>query len=512
MIHVQLPYGVGQHNITITNNGATSTNKAVTLTDRSPGIFAYNTTQADGTLQFANLAAAQLEDYSTHAATNPVKLGTNSLTLYVDGLGKPIDGAAPTLGVPAPSDKLLHVAPVDVYVNGNVLPASSTLFAGYAPTLIIHQVNVALPNNLPAGANRLKVCAGATCSPEVTVFMTNTAEYIAGNVRSPGVMSDGINRPLDSIAGTATSELGTQNLNINKDGNFLAPARRSTAIALPANSNWESYKDTVTASGATVVPSIPGFPHIVYGDAQGDYNRATRTWTNTGYFDPVFQAWRGSKSGGQVSLLNMVDYLGTTSVDPLGVSCTEKTMMWNRANFPIKVYLNVSNQPYYDPVTTALIQGAPPANAIAGSDLVWRQLLASPSVGGPTFERINYDPVVAGEAGVSFKFDTLSNLQGFGGFTNAHPFDSGPYCGPITSANVRIAMNAGTSDTLQALTRHEFLGRATGYGAALNGALSPFLYDNMGQGSSVFDNARDIDGRNMSLHLGAGFDLGKVAK
>lgn len=58
--------------------------------------------------------------------------------------------------------------------------------------------------------------------------------------------------------------------------------------------------------------------------------------------------------------------------------------------------------------------------------------------------------------------------------------------------------------------RHEFLGRATGWGAT--GWSSPFEGDTMYIGGAAKDSPRDLDGRKMVEFLGYGINLAKYAK
>ena len=398
LINFQLPYGTGERNITVHRQGIDSMSATVDVLPQAPGIFVYNTTNDDGTLNVRDIGISQLEDYTLQGPSNPVFLGKNALILYVNGLGIPDDGSAPPLGSPSPLSPLLHTPGVDVFVNGNKLPANDVPFAGYSPTLIVDTVAILLPDDLPTGANNVKICAGNVCSPEVTVFMTNTKDYLAGNISSPGTMSDGKDRKLESIVGFANG----QPMKINKDGNYLVPAQGTVDVSLAASSDWESYKDTFTANGSTLAPQIKAFPHIVYTDVKGDYDRNAHAWSNTSYIYPLTQQWRGTPGGGDVTLLDMVHYLATNGTNP---ACMETVLMWERADEPIKIYLDPSNQPYFDPVTGGNTNQFPSANPISGVDVLWQELATSPSRGGPTFQRVNQPLDITKEHGINFKFE-----------------------------------------------------------------------------------------------------------
>jgi uncharacterized protein (TIGR03437 family) len=515
-INFQVPYGVGQHELTVRNNGRLSKTVPLAVLDRSPGIFAYNAGS------FPNLAAAQLADYTVHAPANPVVLATTPtlhsyLSLYLTGLGIPTNHPAPPLGIPAPIpqsvDDLLLARDVSVIINGKPLPRENILYTGYGPGLIIQQINILPPTDTPSGANNITVCAADACSNSVTVFMTNTNDYIAGSLTNPGIMSDAKTRTLSTITGTATSDLGTDTIAVNKDGNYLARAKGKTTLGLPATTAWESYQDTVTANGATIIPTIPAFPHIVYDDVKGDYDPTTYfgTWNNTSYYDPLWNEWRGTPGGGPVTLFNMVRSLSTDHGN--SPACPDVTMMWAREDEPIKIYLDTSGQPYYDPNPSitgahALIQnGTIPANAIAGTDVLWQELQASPGRGGPSFRRVS-QPLAPQEHGATFKFATLTWGTGLTGlYSSSGP---NPQCEPIARATTVILPTMGTTDGVAAAGRHELLSRVTGYGS--NGNFSPFMTDNIGTGAHVTDSARDLDGRKMAEFLGFGINLSKYAK
>lgn len=516
-INLQVPYAVGTHQVVVVNNAQQSIPFSLSVLDRSPGIFTYSTLNNDGTVNFRNLAAAELGDYSVHSPTNPVMLGTPSLqsylTLYVTGLGVPSSGSPPPLGTPAAG--AVPVGSVTVFVNGNALPASSVLYAGYAPGSIIQQINILPPPTTPSGATTVRVCTDTTtCSNDVTVFMTTTPNYLALNFTHPGSMSDGMTRTLDTITGSITSDTGTMPLTVNQDGNSLTPARGNTTIGTNGNTEWESYTNTTTVNGPTTLPNIIAFPNVQYPttDVKGDYDRTTRTWTNIGYNDPIF-GWTGATNGGTVTLLEMTDYLSTNGYNS---ACTDITVAFTRADQPLKIFIDPTNQPYYNPTPNAIGQnvllpaGTTLPNAIAGSDIVWQQLLASPAHGGPTFQQLTENPVAAGIDGIYFQFSN-DLPPGYGGTTIDQPSGSGNSrpCLPIANATSISVTMWGDTAGVAATARHEVLGRAVGY--AWHNS-SPFGTDNMAALESGTDTARDLDGRKIQQALGPGVDISRYGQ
>jgi len=528
-VNVQLPYITGNHTITV-NNQSSATSAAITILDRAPGIFSYSTTNSDGTINFRNLAAAEFDDYSVHSPTNPLKIGTNTLTLYVNGLGVPTNGPAPALGSPAPGATLLYTQPITAYLNNQPLPASNILFAGYAPTLVIDQVNLSIPNSAPSGANAIKICAGSLCSPTVTVFMTSAQNYLVGNIAVPSVsMSDNQIRTPDTVAGGIISSAGTQPLIVNSDGNYLTPAQGPTAIILIASNLWESYLESTTVNGPTIDNQIKAFPHVTYSDVKGNYDRATGAWTNVGYQDPLL-GWQGVTDGGIVTLLDMVLFEATPWVYNNGSAtngqpiCTNfnTTLGWNKLNFPLEVYLDPTNQPYYNPVPTSTgdhgicplyCNGTTPPNALEGTELLWQALSNSQRYGLPPIARAAR-PIPADEPGLNFSWVLPNTVITSTGATTITPILP---CNYIRHTLTYMDNNEGTSGSILGAGVHE-LRRATGYGS--NGASSPFQTDNESIGASIAyvngdiipSTARDTDGSNMVLFLGPDVDMSKYGQ
>jgi uncharacterized protein (TIGR03437 family) len=111
----------------------------VNITDTAPAIFPSAITHANGALV---------------SASAPVIPG-ETLEIYMTGLGR-VDGTLAT-GQPAPASPLLHVlAPVVVQIGDTMqLPPD---FAGLTPGLAgVYQVNVVVPQNLPARTYPLRV-------------------------------------------------------------------------------------------------------------------------------------------------------------------------------------------------------------------------------------------------------------------------------------------------------------------------------------------------------------------
>ena len=466
LIYLQMPYGTGTHNLMVKNGGQASTSTPVNVKPQAPGVFVYNTANPDGTTNAKNLAIGLLDEATLQSPTTPVWPGKNTLTLYVNGLGKSTDAGQLPLGMTAPLSPPLHTAGVQVYVNGTQLPSSSVTFAGYAPTLIIDEVAITPPDNLPTGANSVKICAGDVCSPEVTVFMTNTRDYLAGNISSPGTMSDGKDRKLESIVGFANG----QPMNVNKDGNYLVPVQGTVDISLAASSDWESYKDTFTANGSTVAPTIKAFPHVVYTDVKGDYDRNAHGVVECSYIYPPTQQWRGTPGGGDVTLLDMVHYMATNGTNP---SCAEIVDMWMRYDEPLKIYFDPTGQPFFDPVTGGNTMQFPSDNPISGVEILWNELVQHAAAQHFNVS-INLFFNLSTEHGINFKFEDPEKMAGFGGLTAAYPFAiDETACSPIIGASMTIDRTSGSRIGVAAVGRHELLSRAVGYGAS--GPLSLFF-------------------------------------
>jgi hypothetical protein len=149
---------------------------------------------------------------------------------------------------------------------------------------------------------------------------------------------------------------------------------------------------------------------------------------------------------------------------------------------------------------------------LRGTELVWKALSATTPLGGPAFQRIDYDPLVAGEQGLTVRFAEQSTMPGAMGLTWNHGATDvqNTTCTPITSAETHIVANMGDSGGLVAVAWHE--GGRIGYGSNPTGALSPFLQDNMSAWGTRKETGRDIDGRKMVEYLGPGVDLSKYAK
>jgi uncharacterized protein (TIGR03437 family) len=78
--------------------------------------------------------------------------------LYLTGLGA-VDNAVSD-GAPAPSKEPLArvTGPLAVYIGGQLVPASSILYAGLAPGLAsLYQINLQVPQTVPSGNQGLAI-------------------------------------------------------------------------------------------------------------------------------------------------------------------------------------------------------------------------------------------------------------------------------------------------------------------------------------------------------------------
>jgi uncharacterized protein (TIGR03437 family) len=138
-INAALPLdAVGQATLRVTTSAGFDETQ-INITDSAPAIFPFAITHASGTLV---------------SATAPGTPG-ETLVIYMTGLGQ-VDGKL-AAGQPAPSAPLLRVlAPVDVQI-GNSPPVIPD-FAGLTPGFFgLYQVNIRIPQNLPAQIYPLSV-------------------------------------------------------------------------------------------------------------------------------------------------------------------------------------------------------------------------------------------------------------------------------------------------------------------------------------------------------------------
>jgi hypothetical protein len=299
-------------------------------------------------------------------------------------------------------------------------------------------------------------------------------------------MSDAVVHPLDAFNGTATSSLGPATFNVSSRGNYVFAATGTTTFTLAGNGVWEDYQDTLNGKSPTMNDTILGFPHIVYPDVLGDYDRNSQTWSNTGGYY-VGGQWYGATNGGPVTLFDMIHYMTTTPYDQ---QYPQVVQNWESNTIPI--YLDPTGQPYYGPPDfygdRHLIPNGStiPANSMSGTDILWQMLQSSPTTGGSAFTRLDHDPRTTGEPGIYFQFNNNPQALGWMG-------ESG-----VTTTGYRI-VNAVTniipiivdSFSLTAAGSHELPGRDAGCGSNTNS--SPFASDNMAASGNTYDSARDFD-------------------
>jgi uncharacterized protein (TIGR03437 family) len=308
-INALTPKFPGTYNLAVQNGSATTSTKLTTLSD-SIGVYANN-----------HLGATINQNGTIHWYDNPAKSG-DIVSVYANG-GGPVTSTQ-DLGTYTLYNTAMPT--VTVSTPGGTFPVTVT-YAGKHPLYEgLWQYNIRLPSNLPTGAVKVHFALnGNTDDTELLIAPDNNV--VGGVITNPGIMSDGVIRKQSSFTATSTSDLGSNAFLISDNGNYVATALGKTTLSLIGNGVWENYTDTMTVNAPTILPNIPGFPHIVYNDVKGDYNRDTRVWTNTSYYDPLFLQWRGTPGGGQVTLFDMVHYLATNEQNP---ACMEIVNMWER--------------------------------------------------------------------------------------------------------------------------------------------------------------------------------------
>jgi uncharacterized protein (TIGR03437 family) len=251
-INFQLSYRTGAYHVSVTRDTWSSNELTVQVLPRAPGIFMYDTIRpTSNSVQCRNVAAAELGDFSVMGPGNALHIPETSavglqnvLVLYVQGLGTPLDDNAAPLGDIYRS-ALIFGAP-EIYLDGVRQSPTQNLYVGSAPGTAIQQINWVPDVATAAGAHTLHLCAAEVCSRGVTVFMTKTGKYVAGNML---VIDDG-----DPAAVRARA--GGQDMLIDKNGNFLADTQGEVKLeflGMPAMYNWR--KDV--AVNATTVLDDP---------------------------------------------------------------------------------------------------------------------------------------------------------------------------------------------------------------------------------------------------------------
>ncbi len=147
-ISVQVPYsteiGPGAAEVQVYNNGALVADLLTDSFVEDPGIFIYDGTYA---------VAVRYQDGSLIGPNNPAHPG-DIVIVYTTGLG-PLNQVLPD-GYGAPSNPLAYTQqPFQIDINGE--PAQ-VLFSGLGPGYVgLYQLNIVLPNDLPAGNLKFQI-------------------------------------------------------------------------------------------------------------------------------------------------------------------------------------------------------------------------------------------------------------------------------------------------------------------------------------------------------------------
>jgi uncharacterized protein (TIGR03437 family) len=291
-INFQLSYLTGFRHVTVTRDSLVSNKFVLHVLSHAPGIFMFDS--APG----RNLAAAQLGDYSLLGPGNALRIPSggglapgNVVVLYVQGLGTPITGDAAPVGDVYRS-AMSFTAPM-LFLDGALQPAAQILYAGSAPGMAIQQINWAPDTGTAAGAHTVHICTSETCSQDVTVFMTRTGSYVAGNVQA---IDDGDGSVVHGRA-------GGQTLAIDRNGNFLADWQgelKLEFLGVPTLYNW---RKNVSVSGPTVLSEAVQMFRVVTDRANPyDFHREITPDWNTRL--PEMVVWTEGSSG-----LDLLDHL-----------------------------------------------------------------------------------------------------------------------------------------------------------------------------------------------------------
>lgn len=162
-VNLQLPWelaGKGSAVIKVNIGDVSTAVREVPMASHSPGLFQYN---EDGT--GLRLLAAEIfrndARIGLHGSNLPARSG-DVLELFANGLG-PLAEGNPATGAASPTDPPSHTQTVpEVTING--VPAS-VQFSGLAPGFVaLYQVNVAVPNGVPAGLHDVVIRMGGVSS------------------------------------------------------------------------------------------------------------------------------------------------------------------------------------------------------------------------------------------------------------------------------------------------------------------------------------------------------------
>jgi uncharacterized protein (TIGR03437 family) len=461
----------------------------------------------------AGLVKATGADDATIGLSRPARPG-ETVFVYATGCGIAPDLAAlapdqqPTEPYPAPGLDVsrLHFADgstTDVAATGTFLPA--------VPGTCVYALQI--PESTPTGIATFEAGLWGVTNKIAQVPIAD-GKTVGGTLRAPAFMlSDEQPRALDTIVGTVSSEAGVRDITRSPNNHFLVDASGDATIAL-AGEGWEQYHNTVAVDG-NVALDLPMLPRLVYTDVRGDYDRETRTWSNAGWYDPLWEAWRGSTTGGEVSLLTILRALG---VNATNTSCRESTFTWPQGAI-IPVYIDPNRQPFYDEQGNIMLGAT--SGPKPGVDAIKEMLQDYTAKTGRQFdlrqeplEKITYNNGkrdVEVYNGIYIQFVPSSELAGAAGRTGVFPNDAHhdlgtKPCGPITGAIISIDYTSGYYSSLgNGVGAHEF-STAVGYGAS---GRVPFTTDNLGPASRSVWSTRDTDGRRMLEYLGPQIPLEK---
>ncbi len=156
-INFQVPWEtpVGNADVTVTVNKATSSAGTVAVQTAAPGLF----TQGDGA------AIVQNSDYSLNTSSNPAAAGS-TLIAYLTGSG-PVTSSVPD-GAVTPSAPLVQTTSTVTATIGSA-PAP-VVFAGLTPGLVgVLQVNVTIPTGTATGSYPLTITVGSEASNSASI-------------------------------------------------------------------------------------------------------------------------------------------------------------------------------------------------------------------------------------------------------------------------------------------------------------------------------------------------------
>lgn len=160
-INIQLPYelkGLASAQLKVSIGDYSSAPMSFNIADYSPAPFQY--VDSSGVNM---VVATQANSANVIGSSLPAKRG-ETITIYANGLG-PVTNQ-PATGEPAKADPLSYCkANAEVSFGGR---AGSVIFCGLAPTFSgLHQINVQLPNDAPAGVQDVVIRVNGVSSAPV---------------------------------------------------------------------------------------------------------------------------------------------------------------------------------------------------------------------------------------------------------------------------------------------------------------------------------------------------------